>query len=362
MKRLIWLLPALILLVCAIQVQAGEISPELQEKWSNVAATDKVNAIFHLWERVDLRELDITLRDLHTTRQMRHKIVVEELQRVARESQPPLLSDLDALQLQGSIDGYTAYWITNCVVVKGTRETLENLAKHASIQWVEAVPVMELIDAVRTEGRAPRHSLDDQPPGINAIHAPQVWHDLGYTGVGVLVANMDTGVDGNHEALGSRWRGNHAPHSECWLDVLGNGSQTPVASGDHGTHVMGTICGTGGANSQFDTIGVAPGAEWIAMNAVGGFGADFFSDVLTGYQWFADPDLDPNSVDDVPDVIQNSWGINGGFGAPWTDCYEEWNEAIIACETAGTVVTFSAVMKARVHHRTAVRPPSRLTQ
>ncbi len=342
MKRLIWLLPALMLLALAIRVQAGEISPELQDRWSKVAATDKVNAIFHLWERVDLRELDITLRDLRTTRQMRHKIVVEELQRVARESQPPFLSALDELQLNNRIDGYTAYWIANCVVVKGTRETLEELAKHPSIQWVEAVPVIELIDAVRTEDRTPRNPLDDQPPGVNAVHAPQVWHDLGYTGVGVLVANMDTGVDGNHIALGSRWRGNHAPHAECWLDVLGGGSQTPQDAQSHGTHVMGTICGTGGNGSQFDTVGVAPGAEWIAMNAIGGFGGDFGSDVLQGYEWFADPDGDPNSVEDVPDVIQNSWGINGGFGAPWTDCYEEWNEAIIACETAGTVVTFSA--------------------
>ncbi len=61
---------------------------------------------------------------------------------------------------------------------------------------------------------------------------------------------------------------------------------------------------------------------------------------LTGYQWFADPDNDPTTIDDVPDVIQNSWGVFSGLGYP--DCFEDWNEAIIACETAGTVVTFSA--------------------
>lgn len=342
MKRMMWLIPALMLLFCATRVQAGEIAPELQEKWNKVAATEDVNAIFHLWERVDLRELDITMRDLKVTRQQRHKIVVEELQRVARETQPALVAELETMRNNSEIVGFTAYWITNCVVVKGPRETLEGLAKNPAIQWVEAVPVIELIGTVRHEDRTPRDPLDDRPPGVNAVHAPRVWYDLGFTGEGVLVANMDTGVDGNHDALGSRWRGNDHPHSECWLDVLGGGSQTPTDGGGHGTHVMGTICGTGGANSAFDTVGVAPGATWIAMNAIGGFGGDFFSDVLQGYQWFADPDLNPNTVEDVPDVIQNSWGINGGFGAPWTDCYQEWNEAIIACETAGTVVTFSA--------------------
>ncbi|MCL4305154.1 S8 family serine peptidase [bacterium] len=341
MKRALVVLPAVLCLLCAQYLRAGEIAPDLAERWSKVAPDEKVNAIFHLWERVDLRELDITLRDLRVTRQQRHQIVIEELQRVARETQPPLLADLEAMLNQGEIDGFTAYWITNCVVVKGPRETMENLAKHDLVQWVEAVPVPELIAPVVISDRTPRQPLDSRTQGVNALRAPQVWYELGYTGAGRLVANMDTGVDGNHQALGSRWRGNHAPHAHCWLDVLGGGSQTPQDAQSHGTHVMGTICGTGGPSSQFDTVGVAPGAEWIAMNAIGGFGADFNSDVLQGYQWFADPDGNPGTIEDVPDVIQNSWGVYGGF-AGYTDCFQFWNDAIIACETAGTVVVFSA--------------------
>lgn len=340
MKRLMWLVPAMLLVFGVSNSHAGDLAPDLQDKWSKSAPTDKVNAIFHLWERVDLRELDITLRGLRVTRQERHRIVIEELQRVARETQPALLADLEALRERDEIDGFTPYWITNCVVVKGELATLEELVKHPSIRWVEAVPVMELIEPVRRTEREERQSLDSSPPGVRAVHAPQVWYELGYTGVGVLVANMDTGVDGNHVALGNRWRGNHAPHAECWLDVLGGGSQTPQDAQSHGTHVMGTICGKGGGGSQFDTIGVAPSAEWIAMNAIGGFGGDFTSDVLQGYQWFADPDGDPFTIEDVPDVIQNSWGVFSGLGYP--DCFNDWNTAIIACETAGTVVVFSA--------------------
>jgi hypothetical protein len=340
-KAMTWLVPVFFLVLGAVNARAGEVAPDLQEYWSTLSPTERVNAIFYLWERADVREMDITLHNMRATRQLRHKVVVEELQRVARETQPPLLAELEDLHDKGLVDGFTAYWITNCVVVKGTRETLEALAKHPLIEWAEAVPKMELIEPVRSSGRREHSSLDTRPPGISAVNAPQVWYELGYTGVGVLVANMDTGVDGTHPALASRWRGNHAPHEECWLDVLGTNFDTPHASGDHGTHVMGTICGTGSANSQFDTIGVAPSAEWIAMNAIGGFGADFNSDVLQGYQWFADPDSNPNTVDDVPDVIQNSWGVYGGFSG-YTDCFQFWNESIIACEAAGTVVTFSA--------------------
>ena len=122
-----------------------------------------------------------------------------------------------------------------------------------------------------------------------------------------------------------------------------NASDVPEDFGAHGTHVMGTMCGTGSGTSQFDTVGVAPGAQWIATNPINqGVGDVFDNDVIDGYEWFADPDNDPNTVDDVPDVVQNSWGINGGFGGNYQDCYNLWNTAILALEAAGTVVTFSA--------------------
>lgn len=35
---------------------------------------------------------------------------------------------------------------------------------------------------------------------VSAIHAPDLWN-LGITGAGVVVANMDTGVDINHADL-----------------------------------------------------------------------------------------------------------------------------------------------------------------
>jgi len=340
MRRLMWLMPALLLTLCMARVQAGEIAPELQNNWSQIGGTDKVVALFHLWERVDLREMDITLREMRVTRQQRHQIVVEELQRVARESQPPFLAALDEQRAAGTIEGYTAYWITNCVCVKGDRATLEALASHPSIQWVEADPVMELIDPVQMQ-RAPRETLDDRTPGVNAVRAPEVWYDLGFTGDGTLIGGMDTGVDVNHPALNARWRGNEHPVSECWLNVIGAPGANPSDQNSHGTHTMGTMCGTGSASSLFDTIGVAPGAQWIACNAIGAFGNDFNSDVLQGYQWFADPDNNPETVDDVPDVVQNSWGVSGMFSG-YTDCFEFWNESIIAMETAGTVVTFSA--------------------
>ena len=63
-----------------------------------------------------------------------------------------------------------------------------------------------------------------------------------------------------------------------------------------------------------DTIGVAPCALWIADNSINqSTGAAFDADVIAAFQWFSDPDGNPLTLDDVPDVVQNSWGVNEGF-------------------------------------------------
>ncbi|MBU0690728.1 carboxypeptidase regulatory-like domain-containing protein, partial [bacterium] len=46
-------------------------------------------------------------------------------------------------------------------------------------------------------------------------------------------------------------------------------------------------------------------------------------------------------LDDVPDVIQNSWGVNGDF-VVYVDCFDDWNAVILNCEAAGPVITWSA--------------------
>jgi bacillopeptidase F len=158
-------------------------------------------------------------------------------------------------------------------------------------------------------------------------------------GAGTIVAVLDTGVDGNHPALHDRWRGNNGhPWQECWHDVLGTGTEFPTDPMSHGTHVMGTLTGLGVAT--LDSIGVAWGAEWIAANAINqGVGPGFDLDVIDCLQWFADPDGNPETVDDVPDVVQNSWGVNEQLG--YGDCDMRWWAAIDNCEAAGVVMTWS---------------------
>lgn len=319
-------------------------SDELAKECLALNTGDEISVIVYLFEQADVAELDRELTLQRSTRQHRHQVIVDELKRVAEESQPELIALLEQLHEQGEVSGFTAYWIVNAVVVSGNENALQQIAEQHSVEWIDVnfhTSLTEPVDYVR--GRS--QPLDENhgvPTGIRAVGARRVWYELGITGAGRLVANIDTGVDGSHPALAGRWRGADEPASECWYDVIGN-SQFPEddsPSGGHGTHVMGTICGNSTASN--DSIGVAPGAEWIACNAIDqGSSNEFDNDVLAAFQWYSDPDGNSATLDDVPDVVHNSWGVDGRFSG-YSDCYQVWNQAIVNCEAAGVVVTFSA--------------------
>ncbi len=335
------------LLFCAGAVQAGEIHPNLQLKLDRAGADDAISVIVHLEDQALVAQISADLTDRGVTRAHRHREVVLALQDATR-AQAPLLTELAAKQRDGGVVGYTSYWITNCVVMLASKTEIERIAARPDVSAVELNFSVELIAPVSRDdglGFGSDAELNEDgtrdigiTPGLYAIRAPEVWEQYGYTGAGRLIGSLDTGVDGTHQALASRWRGNFHPHAECWLDVLDNGTTTPHDFGGHGTHTTGTMTGV----APGDTIGVAWGAQWIAANAIDqGVNPDFDNDILLCFQWFTDPDGDPFTVDDVPDVVQNSWGVNEDIGG-YPACDNRWWDVIDNCEAAGVVTTWSA--------------------
>jgi bacillopeptidase F len=329
-------------LVSISDLAAGEIESSFAEYIQSLKSDDFVSAIVILADQADVSTISSALSAEKATRRVRHKRVISALRTAASRSQGDLTGYLDAKVRQGSVKGYTAYWIGNLIVVQTTVEELQRIAARADVNIVESNFRAELIEPVRDETRpvmVPQKGIG-VTPGLRAVKADSVWQQLGITGAGRLLANLDTGVDGTHPALTSRWRGNHEPWQECWRDCLGYGTTFPADYHGHGTHVMGTLCGLGAGTG--DTVGVAWEAEWIADNAINqSVNSEFDNDVLDAFQWFADPDGDSLTVDDVPDVVQNSWGIYS-YWSGYQDCDYRWQTVINNCEAAGVVLIFSA--------------------
>ncbi|PPA68924.1 S8 family peptidase [Jeotgalibacillus proteolyticus] len=111
------------------------------------------------------------------------------------------------------------------------------------------------------------------------IGSQEAW-DLGYTGEGVTVAVIDTGVDYTHPDL------QHAFGEYKGYDFVDNDNdpqETPAgdprgASTVHGTHVAGTVAANGGIK------GVAPDAELLAYRVLGPGGSGTTQNVIAGIE------------------------------------------------------------------------------
>ena len=299
-----------VVLLLAGTAWAGVIAPGLESQMQLLSGDDEVKVLVVLRDQADIDSMNRELHDSRATRQARHEAVLGALQEAAGRSQGSLTDYLEARRSDGGIRGYTSHWLINAVVVVGTVDAIRELALRDDVEVIEPNLVVELIEPVQDEKGTARdgHRGIGITPGAVAVGARRVWNELGIDGTGVIVANMDTGVDGTHPALSARWRGLFADPSECWLDNSGQGTPDfPVDNHyvGHGTHVVGTSTGL----APDDTIGVAPGALWIAANTINqGVGSEFDNAVIASLEWFADPDGDPGTTDDVPCVVQNSWG------------------------------------------------------
>jgi serine protease AprX len=110
---------------------------------------------------------------------------------------------------------------------------------------------------------------------VPQIGADKVWA-AGYTGKGVKVCVIDTGIDASHPDL----NGNKVV---AWVDYV-NGRTTPYDDHGHGTHVSSTIAGTGNAsNGQYK--GVAPEASLMGAKVLSAQGSGSNTNILKGIDW-----------------------------------------------------------------------------
>jgi subtilisin family serine protease len=116
-----------------------------------------------------------------------------------------------------------------------------------------------------------RPMLDHSVPQVGA---PAAWQ-AGYTGGGVTVAVLDTGVDASHPDLAGKVV---AAHNF-------SGDPTGADTVGHGTHVASIIAGTGAASGG-TYRGVAPGATLLDGKVCAEFGCPE-SAILAGMQWAA---------------------------------------------------------------------------
>ncbi len=281
---------------------------ETQLKASNPASYSSVLVFMN--GQLDVEQARSQQRLAKYTRQAAHKILVEDLRDFADRNQADIRQALDQGIASGAVKSYESYWIASAFQVEATADFINQLVDRADVAAViEDVPLEALYNpSISNSSQSDLSGTASLPPNLPAIGADEMWA-LGYTGQGRLVCSFDSGVEGTHPALASTWRGLTHSAAESWFDPVYH-EEFPHRAFDlnfstaiHGTHTMGVLVGKDDATG--DTVGVAFGAQWISAMVIDIPGTNY----LEAFQWAADPDGDPNTIEDVPDVINHSWGF-----------------------------------------------------
>ena len=189
------------------------------------------------------------------------------------------LNQTDFLRKTAAMDGVEhirSFQTIPYVTLRVNAAALERLAQDGDVVQIEEdIPVPPV--------------LNQSVPFINADE----FREKGRDGGGYAVAVLDTGVRKTHEFLD----GGKVISEACYSTTDGTygsttvcpgGGESQIGSGagvncnlsidgcDHGTHVAGIAAGTGGSASGAPSVGVAPGADIIAIQVFSKFNSSTY--------------------------------------------------------------------------------------
>ncbi len=166
-------------------------------------------------------------------------------------------------------------------------------------------------------------------------------HAAGFTGSGVAVAVIDTGIDTDHPFLQDNilWEECFLADGGCPL-TGGNRDSGPGSAEDdasHGTHVSGIIISSDPAHQ-----GIAPDTAIVALKVLDAQGEGYFSDILAAVDWVI------NHKDDYGiKVINLSLGSEETYGGICDEAEVIAADMAAAVKTAGITVLAAAGNDAR---------------
>ena len=266
------------------------IEPKLQEVL-NQKSDEMISVNIILKSQIEEQRL----RDLASKtddRKSKREIVVDELKRFSKDTQNDIMSILDAEERNGKVSDVKCHWLVNAISCNASSEIIYNIAKHNDVSVIAYNERSYMLwDETMTKVESPRGLTQN----ITHVNADEVW-DLGYTGEGVIVAVIDTGVNFDHvDLVNNLWDGGDEFPNHGY-NTLENSHDVSDGFG-HGTHCAGTICGDGSSGTQ---TGIAPDATLMCVKVIDDTGYGNATSISAGMEF---------AIEHGADVLNMSLGI-----------------------------------------------------
>ncbi|MBQ8958318.1 MAG: S8 family serine peptidase [Bacteroidales bacterium] len=321
MKKLFFTLALAAVAFCGF-AQNPVIDPLLADEMNNRSDDEKINVVVIMKERYD-RDMLNRRADYFVTRAQRREFVVNELKEFTAASQYDLKRTLAEMKHNDMVTEQRTLWMSNALCFGATKAAIRDLAMRNDIEVVGYNIERNWIP--ETDQPRPASSTREITPNVIQVGADQVWA-LGFTGEGVVVAVIDTGVNYNHLDLADHlWDGGlEFPHHG--YDVYNNDND-PMDDHSHGTHCAGTVCGDGTAGSQ---TGMAPDATLMCVKCLSSSGNGGADAISAGIEW---------AVEHGADMFSMSLGVPNSSIAERTllrrTCASALDAGVVAAIAAG---------------------------
>lgn len=267
------------------------IEPELQnvlnQKGDEMIG---VNIIFK--SQIDYDILRNVAKNI-TDKKVRRDALVDELKLFAEKEQAEVMSILNAEAKSMNVADIRSQWMTNYINCKASRDVIYLLSQHPDVMLIGLDQEKNMLWNEKVEKA--EQSKGTLTENITKINADDVW-EIGYTGNGVIVAVIDTGVNYNHIDLADHLWDGGAEFPNHGYNTYDNNND-PMDHFSHGTHCAGTVCGDGTSGTS---TGIAPDATLMCVKALSDEGTGSAYTIQAGMEW---------AIEHNADVLSLSLGV-----------------------------------------------------
>ena len=294
MRKLVLTLTA-ILLLCGIGFSQNAIDPVLHEVLNQKSdELIDINIIFKAQIKPEsLLERASKISDKKTKR----SVLVDELKYFSEKEQNDVMSILLAEEKNNNISGIKSHWLSNAISCKASPDVIYLLSKHNDIELIGYDEFKYMVYDNKAEDVAAEYNRDEieVTDNVMMVNADKVW-EMGYTGKGVLVAILDSGVNYNHIDLADHLWDGGSQYPNHGYNIVDNNND-PIDNLGHGTHCAGTICGDGTSGLR---TGMAPDATLMCVKVLDDYGYGSTSGFNAGMEF---------AIEHQADIISMSLGV-----------------------------------------------------
>ena len=273
-KHLFLLIASLLLCNYVFSQNMNAIEPELQmvldEKDNEMI---RVNIILKSQINVNkLRKTTDNIDDLD----IRREVVISELKDFSKQTQKDIISILEAGEKNGEVKDIVSHWVSNTITCTANKDYIRLLSNHQDVDLIGYNEKQFLLWDEKGTVVEPQRGTT---PSIKHVKANRVW-ELGYTGKGVLVAILDTGVNKHADIVNNLWDGGDE-YPNHGYNTYENSHDVSDGFG-HGTHCAGIICGDGTSGTE---TGIAPDATIMCIKVMDNSGSGTPEGICSGIEF-----------------------------------------------------------------------------